>query len=163
MLWTTTGGEQHIWISPSIPCLSTHACLHFKMALWACEQEPRVSLKSLSSSTVHGHKDLNWLRPDMDSHSWVLSITLLLPFSPEVQLELCYIWSNRTKKSNLPQFPLFQLWFLLWLILISYNLLCSVSSVLFLDKSMLFTVCDDPRGIKIILNPLLRCGFVVYR
>lgn len=35
-------------------------------------------------------------------------------------------------------------------------------SVLFLDKSMLFTVCDDPWGVKIILNPLSRCGFVVY-
>lgn len=85
---------------------------------------------------------LNCLSRDMDPR--MSSDIVILPWGSS--LGASYL-TKHYKKTNLAWFPSFALWFLLWLILISYNL-CFAASVSFfyLDKSMLFTVCDDPRG-----------------
>lgn len=116
------------WISPSIPWLSSHGCLHFKMALWAHERGQRMCLKPMPLCTVEGHKDLNLLSLDMGPQfllKYYSVIAILSWGSSLVAISL----TKHNKKSNLGWFSLFQLWFLLWLILISYNLLCSVSSL----------------------------------
>lgn len=114
------------WISPSIPCLSTRGCLHLKMVVWAHERDMRVCLKPLPSSSVRGHEELNWLCLDAGPQSLLKYYFLIAILSWGSSLAAPYL-TKQNKKSNLAWFPLFQLWFLLWLILISYKL-CSVSS-----------------------------------
>lgn len=109
------------WISPSIPWLSTHGCLHFKMALWAHERDMRVCLKSMPSSTVQGHKDLNWLCQEMGPQSLLKYYAVVAILSWGSFLAALYL-TKHNRKSNLAWFSLFQLWFLLWLLSISYNL-----------------------------------------